>query len=247
MSQQTYSNILYTVHMYTIFTNFHVTFCSSNCWLQSCVKAFLENPRCICCINKPQWQACFVEETGIGRIHYLCQPIGNLQVYSTWISTCCFGISWLSSVSNDVDLSYQHRESKNWTTNDPIASKDGTVWVSAPSLQDLCHTNLVWSCGKRSIPFQWNIMNSMSVSSIKTLGYPISCFFKIISITISQTQLQVKQRYNIYADVTKKAIDPEVGSGSKTGEWFFCFTQMGSLKNSFPKRLNMEPIWPKIW
>lgn len=75
MSQQTYSNILYTVHMYTIFANFHVTFCSSNCWLQSCVKAFLENPRCICCINKPQWQACFVEETGIGRIHYLCQPI----------------------------------------------------------------------------------------------------------------------------------------------------------------------------
>lgn len=30
--------------------------------------------RCICSINKPQWQACFVEETGIGRIHYLCQP-----------------------------------------------------------------------------------------------------------------------------------------------------------------------------
>lgn len=63
-------------------------------------------------------------------------------------------------------------------------------------------------------------MNSMSVSSIKTLGYPISCFFKIISITISQTQLQVKQRDNIYADVTKKAIDPEVGSGSKTGDSF---------------------------
>lgn len=82
-------------------------------------------------------------------------------------------------------------------------------------------------------------------SSIKTLGYPISCFFKIISITISSFPNSTSgQATRQHLHRCHEEGDRPWGWKWMEPWWFFCFTQMGSLKNSFPKRMNMEPIWP---